>query len=242
MMIKFLCPQCGRKLSAPESAAGQRRRCPNCRMKVEVPAGAGSAHPVVAGLLTEPQAGPKVSASAGSGDPRTTGGDPRTTTADDAELHSDHPLLLFSGRQHHGELIDMTAMVDIVFFLLIFFLVTSMQSLEAVIDLPAPQAPDSAATNVQTVPDYANDPNFVVVTIDADDAVWVEDEEALSEQDLRAKLRAARQEVDREGMLVKGAADATHGKFVMVLDAGADAGMKELLFSVEPSDDGSDGG
>ena len=34
----------------------------------------------------------------------------------------------------------MTAMVDIVFFLLIFFLVTSMQSIEAVINLPAPAA------------------------------------------------------------------------------------------------------
>jgi len=136
----------------------------------------------------------------------------------------------------------MTAMVDIVFFLLIFFLVTSIQSLEAVIDLPAPQAQDSAATSVETVPDYTNDPNFVVVTIDADDAVWVEEEEALSEQDLRAKLRAARQEGDRDGMLIQGAGDATHGKFVMVLDAGADAGMKELLFSVELSDEDADGG
>ena len=41
----------------------------------------------------------------------------------------------------HEDLIDMTAMVDIVFFLLIFFLVTSMQSLESVINLPAPQTP-----------------------------------------------------------------------------------------------------
>jgi biopolymer transport protein ExbD len=151
--------------------------------------------------------------------------------------------LLFPARgARHENLIDMTAMVDIVFFLLIFFLVTSMQSLEAVIDLPAPQAPDSAAASVHTVPDYANDPNYVVVTIDADDAVWVEDEEALSEQDLRAKLRAARQESERDGLLVKGSGDATHGKFVMVLDAGADAGMTELLFSVEESEDAAGGG
>ena len=43
-------------------------------------------------------------------------------------------------RPEHKDLIDMTAMVDIVFFLLIFFLVTSMQSIEAVINLPSPQA------------------------------------------------------------------------------------------------------
>lgn len=222
MMIKFPCPHCGRKLSAPESAAGNRRTCPSCRMKVQVPVGP----PSRGGQPDQDGAAARLAAA----------------TADDAELHSDHPLLLFSGRHHHGDLIDMTAMVDIVFFLLIFFLVTSIQSLEAVIDLPAPQAQDSAATSVETVPDYTNDPNFVVVTIDADDAVWVEEEEALSEQDLRAKLRAARQEGDRDGMLIQGAGDATHGKFVMVLDAGADAGMKELLFSVELSDEDADGG
>ena len=42
-------------------------------------------------------------------------------------------------------------------------------------------------------------------------------------------------------MLIKGAGDATHGKFVMVLDAGADAGIKEMLFSVEESDEGDSG-
>jgi len=145
---------------------------------------------------------------------------------------ADHPLLLMPKAPEHKDLIDMTAMVDIVFFLLIFFLVTSMQSLEAVIDLPAPQAPASAPDSVQVVPDYMNDDNYVVVTIDAEDAIWVEGEEAFSEQDLRSKLRAARQKEERDGMMIEGSPDATHGTFVMVLDAGADAGMSELVFSV----------
>ncbi len=157
------------------------------------------------------------------------------------EPPADHPLLLFPPREQHGNLIDMTAMVDVVFFLLIFFLVTSMQALEAVINLPTPEA-SNAASSVQAVPDIANDPGYVVVTIDADDAVWVEDEEAMSEQDLRAKLRTALRDGDGEGMLIKGAGDATHGKFVMVLDAGADAGVKELLFSVDQTDETAAGG
>jgi hypothetical protein len=41
--------------------------------------------------------------------------------------HKDHP---------HEDLIDMTPMVDIVFFLLIFFLTTSMTALQAVMNLP----------------------------------------------------------------------------------------------------------
>jgi biopolymer transport protein ExbD len=95
---------------------------------------------------------------------------------------------------------------------------------------------------VRAAPDITNDSSYVVVTIDADDAVYVDDEEALSEQDLRAKIRAALRDDGREGMLIKGAGDATHGKFVMVLDAGADAGVKELLFSVEGPEQEVDGG
>jgi biopolymer transport protein ExbD/DNA-directed RNA polymerase subunit RPC12/RpoP len=167
---------------------------------------------------------------------------PAPLAATPTESAGEHPLLLLPKRAEHKDLIDMTAMVDIVFFLLIFFLVTSLQSLEAVIELPAPQAPASAPDSVQAVPDYVNDDNYVVVTIDADDAIWVEDQEALSEQDLRSKLRAARQKDERNGMLINGSPEATHGTFVMVLDAGADAGMSELLFSVPQSDESPAGG
>ena len=40
------------------------------------------------------------------------------------------------------------------------------------------------------------------------------------------------EDAERTGMLVVGDPDATHGTLVGVLDAGADAGIKELLFSV----------
>jgi biopolymer transport protein ExbD len=208
MSIKFLCPNCGKRLSAPKSRAGREKRCPNCRGRVKIP--------------TADAAAP--------------------TPANASTTVSDHPLLLVPTRGDHGNLIDMTAMVDIVFFLLIFFLVTSMQSLEAVINLPTPEMSEGASSSLQTVPDLEEDPNLVIVTIDADDAVWVEDEESLSEHDLRAKLRAARQQDERDGMLIKAAGDATHGKFVMVLDAGADAGMKEIKFSVEQTDVAAESG
>jgi biopolymer transport protein ExbD len=154
---------------------------------------------------------------------------------------ADHPLLLMGRRPEHKDLIDMTAMVDIVFFLLIFFLVTSLQSIEAVIGLPAPQG-HASSQSVQAAPDLANDPTMVIVTIDAEDAVFVDDEEVASEQDLRAKLRAAHKEHDKDSMMVNGAADASNGKFVMVLDAGADAGMKDILFTAPSPDPTPAGG
>ncbi|HEX5472149.1 MAG TPA: biopolymer transporter ExbD [Lacipirellulaceae bacterium] len=205
-------------------------RCPYCGKKLgasERSAGKQKTCPNCRGRVTVPSS---IEAAATSARPM----EPRTA--------ADHPLLLMPKRMQHRDLIDMTAMVDIVFFLLIFFLVTSMQSVEAVINLPAPQAPSSAPNSVQAIPDLSNDPNQVIVTIDADDAIWVDDEEALSEQDLRSKLRAARQKDDRTSLMIKCSPDSTHGTFVSVLDAGADAGMSEIQFSVPHSDDSSTSG
>jgi biopolymer transport protein ExbD len=183
---------------------------------------------------TCPQCGAKVTVPPPKGAPR-----PRPAAGDKSE---EEPPLIMPRSTHHGDLIDMTAMVDIVFFLLIFFMVTSLQSVEAVIGLPTPQT-EGVADSVQAVPDYANDKSFIVVTIDADDTMWVEDQEATSEQDLRAKLRAARREnAEREGLLVNCSPDSTHGTFVTVLDAGADAGLKELVFSVPQTEVTSEGG
>ena len=142
-----------------------------------------------------------------------------------------------SGNEHEN-LIDMTAMVDIVFFLLIFFMVTSIQALESVIGLPTPQTADAAPT-AQTVPDVANDPSFITVSIEADDTIWVEDEQVFGAQELRARLRDLRdQDFQPNGMIVFGHPDASHGSLVTVLDAGTDAGLQDLRFSVSESGNG----
>ena len=151
----------------------------------------------------------------------------------EGDAADDHGFLLMpSERKKHEDLIDMTAMVDIVFFLLIFFMVTSMQALESVIGLPSPQS-SSAAPSATAAPDYANDPSFITVTIEADDTIWVEDEQVFGRQDLRIKLRNLRDEgFQPTGMMVIGNPEASHGQLVIVLDAGVDAGLEELRFSV----------
>ena len=37
MSLEFDCPQCGRKIRAPEALAGQKARCPQCQGVVDVP-------------------------------------------------------------------------------------------------------------------------------------------------------------------------------------------------------------
>jgi biopolymer transport protein ExbD len=213
MKIAFACPYCGKKLGASATSAGKEKTCPNCRARVVVPTAEAAAKKSQVGRSKQREA-------------------------------ADHPILLMGRRPKHEDLIDMTAMVDIVFFLLIFFLVTSLQSIEAVIGIPAPEPPASAPDSVQAVPDFTNDSNYVVVTIDADDAVWIDGEvdEVASELDLRKKLRTARDEQEKEAMMINVAADSSHGKFVMVLDAGADAGMTEILFTAPGTDEEGSGG
>ena len=118
-------------------------------------------------------------------------------------------------RPHPDDLIDMTAMVDIVFFLLIFFLVTSLQALESVMNLPTPQSAGTGVSAGRTTAELENDPNFITVRIEEDDSIWVEDTQVFNDQDLNVRLRAARQAADGpRSLLVVGDADASHGAAV----------------------------
>jgi biopolymer transport protein ExbD len=202
-----------------------RFSCPACGKNLKAPQSSAGKKSLC------PKCGTQVTVPGGLESPT----DPQAASRPTGE----HALLLIpSNRTDHGDLIDMTAMVDIVFFLLIFFLVTSMASLESVINLPSPKASSSTAATTQPN-DYLNDPTFIVVTIDEDDIVYVDDAEVYGDQNLRAKLRELkREDPDRTGLLVVGNPEATHGTLVTVLDAGADAGLKELLFSVNEQDTG----
>jgi biopolymer transport protein ExbD len=128
------------------------------------------------------------------------------------------------------DLVDMTAMVDIVFFLLIFFMVTSMQGLFAGLEVPSPESKKASTKVRRTVSDYEKD--NVIVRVDRDNTVWLDDVEIPSEQDLREKLRQRRNSGINK-LLLLASGDCSHGKVVMVLDSGCDAGIEELQMAVD---------
>ncbi len=132
------------------------------------------------------------------------------------------------------ELIDMTAMVDIVFFLLIFFLVTSMHALSSSIPLPAPDAQKGAGSNLQTLSDFEESADYVVVNIDRNDAVQVDGLPVGGPDDLLLRLQELRRAPGGpDKMLVVGHGEASHGAAVMVLDAGHEAGMDRVRLSIQ---------
>ena len=199
MSLYFKCPVCGKKLKAADELCGRVVACTACRTRVVVPAFGTAA---------------------------------KTADAQDEQQEADEssgPAIALPTSKLAGyeDLIDMTAMVDIVFFLLIFFLVTSMQEIMASIETPPPDPQQVAAQGRKTAADP--DADAAALRIDADDTIWLDGGRIASEQDLRSKLRAAHQKDDRTKMMIKCAPEATHGTFVSVLDAGADAGSLALI-------------
>lgn len=205
MEIRFACAQCGKKLSASPDHVGKRARCPRCQEMFVVPPADGASPPtqaLEAGEARRPPAPKKA---------------------------KPQPLLPQRVEGPDHELIDMTAMVDIVFFLLIFFMVTSMASLQSAIALPTPEA--EAEQGTRRAPQSGDD-DQVVVQIDPDDTVSVDGDNMPSRQELISKLRNA----ESNNLLVMASGEAMHGTVVMVLDAGSDAGMQQIRLVTEGLD------
>lgn len=143
----------------------------------------------------------------------------------------DDPLHRIPEKHLDEELVDMTAMVDIVFFLLIFFMVTSIANLQAAIKVPAPEITDEDAQG-REIQSLTEEEDFIHVRIDADDLIWVEDKEAPTIQELVTQLRERQKPSgDNPGltkMHVDADGDARHETVVRVLDAGAEAEIEEV--------------
>ncbi|HLQ43398.1 MAG TPA: biopolymer transporter ExbD [Planctomycetaceae bacterium] len=152
---------------------------------------------------------------------------------DDDEDHEDEGIHKPPRKEYH-DLVDMTAMVDIVFFLLIFFLMTSLYTLKPAIPMPpTEQSGSSGAVSMSADADR----DEVVVRIDEKDVVYVDEVAMPTAHDLKDKL----DDIVRSGgpttLKITGSPDATHGTLVMIMDAGAGAGMQKVQLSIKSTED-----
>src|SRR5690606_11308585 len=146
-----------------------------------------------------------------------------------------------------GEM-DLTPMVDVVFQLLIFFMVTASFKMQRSLEHPKPEESESTAGST-TLQDMKDDPDYVVVVVDGFNTFHItasafDDEiEAPSQQELLVKLRQARQG-DSQGrvpskMLVLADGDAFNERVVMAIDSGNDVGIEEIQVMKTEADDES---
>ncbi|MEJ5340704.1 MAG: biopolymer transporter ExbD [Thermogutta sp.] len=137
------------------------------------------------------------------------------------------------------EVMDMTPMVDVVFQLLIFFMMTAAFSLQKALEMP-PSDNQEKTAQAQTLEELENESDFVIVRIDRDNNITVDGEDAPSDQELLNKLREAKlgrlgQGVPgRTGLLVLADPQCRHETVVKALDAGNAVGMERIrLATVE---------
>lgn len=141
--------------------------------------------------------------------------------------------MILTRRRREAAEMDMTPMVDVVFLLLIFFMITAAFGLQKSIEIPSPES-DQSSAQAQT-PDVREDEN-IVVHISKEDRVYVEGEEAATQQELYAKLREQRnREFGARGrhLLIQAESEATHEQVVRVLDAATGVGMDSVRLKTE---------
>ncbi len=126
--------------------------------------------------------------------------------------------------------LDMTPMCDVVFLLLIFFMVTASFTLQKSIEQPPSQIEDPSA-NVVEEPETEDE--YVEVIIDQTNTYFVttrdsEEVEAPSDREMRARMRDAKRDTGADRLIIRAHVDSLHRKVVTVWDAGNALGMNRI--------------
>src|SRR5262249_7809448 len=123
------------------------------------------------------------------------------------------PLTRAASEINMEELIDMTAMVDIVFFLLIFFLVTSMSGIQSSSKLPPTSSQSDAPTSSGVAsPDAPSDPHDVMISIGEDDVIRIDGTRFAEKADLYQRLKSLQSHASPDlSLMIIGHGNASHG-------------------------------
>ncbi len=113
--------------------------------------------------------------------------------------------------------IDMTPMLDIVFIMLIFFVVTASFVKETGIEINRPQA--TTATPKET----AN----IKIAIDSQDSIWI-DKHKVDERSVKAILERLHIENPQGALIIQADKKSTNDKLVRVMDAARQAGISAI--------------
>jgi len=113
--------------------------------------------------------------------------------------------------------IDMTPMLDIVFIMLIFFIVTTVFVKEAGIEVNKPDASRAVL--------HKNANIFVAIT--ADGKVWL-DKREVSPESVRANIERLLTEQPTDYVIIQADVKAKHGRVVEVMDAVKAAGVARV--------------
>ncbi|MBT8091805.1 MAG: biopolymer transporter ExbD [Gammaproteobacteria bacterium] len=114
--------------------------------------------------------------------------------------------------------INLTPMLDVVFIMLIFFIVTASFIKEAGIDVNRPDAPVT-----ESKPEDAN----ILVVINANDEIWI-DRRLIDPRALRANIERLHAENPQGSVVIKADKKSTNKMLVTVMDSSRSAGVYNI--------------
>ncbi len=114
--------------------------------------------------------------------------------------------------------INLTPMLDVVFIMLIFFIVTASFVREVGIDVNRPDAPMS-----ESKPEDAN----ILVVIDSTDDVWI-DRHLVDPRAMRAHIERLHAENPEGSVVIQANSRSTNKRLVQVMDASRLAGVYSI--------------
>jgi biopolymer transport protein ExbD len=128
-------------------------------------------------------------------------------------------------RQHKPE-IQMSALIDIVFLLLLFYAVTTTFVTDERLKLKLPEAETAEDAGV------SRDERPPEVKVAADGTIWIDDR-IVPESELKNRIRQLVERAPDDGIILKGDKDADYGVVVHVLDVARSVGAKGIQMSAE---------
>lgn len=118
--------------------------------------------------------------------------------------------------------VDITPMLDVVFIMLIFFIVTATFVKQAGIEVNQPQA------STAVVQEKAN----ILIAIDADNRIWINRRE-VDARALRPNIERLHAENPKGSVVIQADRDSTNETLVQVMDASRRAGVYEIAIAAQ---------
>ncbi len=128
----------------------------------------------------------------------------------------DHHLLEVEEEEQSE--INLTPMLDVVFIMLIFFIVTASFIKEAGLDVNRPDAPVT-----ESKPEEQN----ILVAISANDEIWI-DRRLIDPRAVRANIERLHAENPKGSVVIQANRQSTNKMLVTVMDAARQAGVYDI--------------
>ena len=119
--------------------------------------------------------------------------------------------------------INITSLIDVIFMLLLFFMITSTFLEQPGIKLELPTAQTSANT----------EPQEYVLTVDKKGELFL-NRQAVALDGLEAEIRKALPKMKDGALVLKADQEITHGLVVRVMDLAKRGGVKKLIIGTKP--------